>query len=291
MIRKNGWRYGLLFAAPALIVFLLIFVLPTGILITTSFTEWDGKHTPEWVGLANYAEMFRDAGFLQSLRNTLSMGLLAAFVHVPLGTILALFLYRRPVGWKVLRSVSMIPDIISSSVKAVIFVFVFNPGIGLLNGFVRLFDPQFAINWFYNKNTAFWAVTATWIFHFGYVLLITLSELQSLPVSYRESAQLDGASSVQIDLYIHLPLIRHTVGSCMILMVTGMFKFFEQIYLTTAGGPGYTTSTLALLIYQNMTTGFRYGYGNAIGMVLMLLGVFVILLIQKTMRMDRSFAQ
>ena len=67
MIRKNGWRYGLLFAAPALIVFLLIFVLPTGILIATSFTEWDGKHTPEWVGLANYAEMFRDAGFLQSL--------------------------------------------------------------------------------------------------------------------------------------------------------------------------------------------------------------------------------
>ena len=115
--------------------------------------------------------------------------------------------------------------------------------------------------------------------------------MQSLPVSYRESAQLDGASSVQIDLYIHLPLIRHTVGSCMILMVTGMFKFFEQIYQTTAGGPGYTTSTLALLIYQNMTTGFRYGYGNAIGMVLMLLGVFVILLIQKTMRMDRSFAQ
>lgn len=290
MNQKSKWQYVVLFVGPAMLIYILIFLLPTVILIATSFTSWNGGDLPKFIGIRNYIGLTKDDAFLVALWNTVKMGLLAAFVHVPLGALLALILYRKPRGWKLLRAVSLIPDIISSSVKAVMFVFIFNPGIGLLNGFIRIFDKSFNVNWFFNGKTAFLTVTLTWMFQFGLVLLIILGELLSLPDSYRESAQIDGATNWQIDWHINLPMLRQTIGACMILLVSGMFKYFEQIYLTTAGGPGYSTTTLALLIYQNMTNSFQYGYGNTIGVVLMFLGLISIFLIQHSPHMSSSAA-
>ena len=288
-MKKTKLQYVLLFICAAVLIYIFVFLLPTIILSVTSLTKWNGANTPVFVGFGNYSGLLQDGTFKRALTNTTAMGLLAAFVNVPMGVALALILNRKPGGWKLIRSVSLLPDIIASSVKAVIFIFIFNPGMGLLNGIIRALGfSNFNVNWFFDERTAFLAINLTWIFQLGFVVLVCLGELLSMPPSYREAARIDGASDLQIDFLINIPLIRNIIGTSVIVMVTSIFKMFEQIYLTTVGGPGEATTTLALLIYQNITNDFQYGYANAIGMVLLFLGIMVILIVQKAFRMNKS---
>lgn len=204
---KPKLKFILIFILPAVLLYILIYLVPTIIIFITGFTKWDGANTIRFVGLENYRRiLFEDTAFRSALINTLLWGACAAFIHVPFGVLMALILNRKPLGWEFVRSASLLPEVISNSAKAIIYIFIFNPGIGLLNGFIRLFgDKDFSVNWFYDEKTAFLAVTLTWVFYVGVIILITLGELLTLPASFRESAKIDGATDFQIDWYINCP--------------------------------------------------------------------------------------
>ncbi|MGE5583550.1 MAG: carbohydrate ABC transporter permease [Bacillota bacterium] len=279
-----------IFLAPSIILFLMIYLYPILTVIISSFTKWNGMGKMVYAGLSNYKELFLiDGDFKQALINTLIWAVLQGFVHVPIGVTVALVLAKKPFGWRLARTSFIFPNIISASAWALIYMFIFNPGAGLLNGFIRFLGfKDFTINWFFDPRTAFFAVTCTWLFYAAVITLITMAELSSISPSIYEAARIDGASPLQIDLLINLPLLKNVIGTGMIIAITSMFGNFNLIYMTTRGGPGNLTTNLPLLVFDNFSTLFRFGYANAIGTVLLVLGVLSISMVTFFMKMNSS---
>lgn len=262
------------FLAPALAFFGLIYAYPIVTIVVTSFTDWSGFSSPRFVGLANYRSLASNREFHLAVRNSLLWGLLAVGIHVPLGVYAALALHRRPFGWRFIRAVSLLPNLIPPAALALLYFFLFNPGVGLINQLVRsLGFDDFKVNWFFEPETAFVAVTATWLFYAGVIILITLAELARIPPELREAAIVDGASERQVDWYVYLPQLKGIIGVGMIIAVTEVFKLFDAVFLTTGGGPDDQTMSLGLLIYREASVGYRYGSSNAIGVVLLVMGL------------------
>lgn len=276
-----------LFLFPTLALFGLIYAVPIITVIVTSFTEWNGFNAIEFVGLANYRKLLQDRQFHLAIRNSLLWGLIAAGVHVPFGVLVALLLHRKPIGWRFIRSVSMLPNLIPPAALALLYVFVFNPGIGLLNEFVRLIGfEDFTVNWFYQPRTAFVAVTLVWVLYAGVIVLITMAELAGIPSELREAALIDGATDNQVDWYVHLPLLKNIIGVGIIIAVTEVFKMFEYVFLTTGGGPQDQTMSLGLMIYNQAATRYRYGYANTVGVILLVMGLLAFYVVSRAFKMN-----
>lgn len=287
MTRSRLWIA--IFLIPTLLLFALIYAIPIIVIVVTSFTSWNGFRPPEFNGLENYADLLGDRQFWLAVRNSLLWGVIAACIHVPFGVAVALLLNRRPFGWRFIRSVSLLPNLIPPAALAIIYVFVFNPGIGLANELIRAIGfRDFQANWFFEPVTAFLAVTLVWVFYAGVIILITMAELSAIPPELRESAIVDGATENQVDWHINVPLLRNVIGVGVIIAVTEVFKTFEYVFLTTGGGPGAETMSLGLLIYNLATVRFNAGYANAIGVVLLVMGLLAFVLIARLFRVTES---
>jgi raffinose/stachyose/melibiose transport system permease protein len=278
----------IIFLAPSVLLFTAIYLVPLLTVVVSSFTRWNGFTKMKVIGLANYLELFGDPSFIKSITNTLIWALAALSIHVPFGVIVALVLNRRQRGWRFTRAVFMLPNIISPTAMAILFVFVYKPDIGILNSILQNFSPGFSVNWLFDDRTAFLSVTMVWLFYAAVITLITLSELIAIPNDLRESALIDGATDLQIDLYIHLPLIRKIIGTGVIIAVTAVFKKFDIIYLTTNGGPGNATMTMSVMMVNNIVMSNRYGYANAIGTLLLAMGIGSMLLATSAFKLGQS---
>jgi len=279
-----------LFLLPALILFALIFAYPLVTIFSTSLFEWRGfSGNMTFIGFENFRNMLGDRIFLRAFRNTLVWVFLQSTVHVALGVIIALMLARKAKGWKTVRTVYMFSNIISMAVLAVVYMNFFNPQYGLVNSLIRLIGPDdFSINWYFQANTSFWTVTATWLLFSGLITILVLAEISAIPDELYEVAAIDGASRLKTDLYITLPLLRNVIGIAVVLASSSMLKEFELIYLTTNGGPDILTMNLPLHIYKTALLENNYGYANALAVVTVLLGFAVILLANRLFRMGQS---
>lgn len=284
--RKNyKWIY--LFLTPSIFVFLLFYLSPIITVITTSFTKWDGFNKPEFIGLQNYITMFHNEAFLLSLKNLLLWSLIAATLHVGFGILVAFVLFRKPFGWKFTRAVFMVPNVISAAAWALIYKFIFNNDMGVLNNIIRKVNPDFNIQWFYQSPYAFCAVTLTWLFYAVIVTLIVLNDLMAIPEELHEAAKVDGATGWKVITKIQLPLCRNAFGTAIICSVTARVAMYEQIALTTAGGPGDDTMNLPLILVKSISD-MKYGYANANGVIMFILGLIILAVINKVFRMNEN---
>ena len=283
--RNFKWIY--LFVLPTVIIFVLFYLVPILEVIVTSFMEWDGYNTATFKGIENYISLFSRNSFLLALRNFVLWALIAAIFHVGFGVLVAFIFYQKPRGWRFARTVFMIPNVISAAAWAIIYRFIFNNQFGILNQIMRIFSPDFNVNWFYSSPYAFWAVTFTWLFYAVIVTLIVHSELVNIPTEINEAAKIDGATGLQLIFKIQLPLCRNAIGTSIILSITSRITMYEQIALTTAGGPGDDTMSLSLLLVSSLMD-YRYGLANAVGVIMLLLGVVVLLVINKTFKMNEA---
>lgn len=270
------------FLLPALVIYLLIYAIPIVTVFVTSFFDYTILEF-SYVGLENYAQFFgeglRARHFSQAVDNTLIWVLLQGTVHVFIGVAVALMLNRRPKGWRVVRTAYMLPNIMSAAALGLIYWNVFNVERGVLNGIIRLFNEDFAMNWFIQHP--FLTVTYTWLFFAGLITILALGEMMSISPEIYEAARVDGASKLQVDIYVVLPMIRVTIGTCVVLAVTSMLRQFELIFLTTSGGPGVATLNLPLLIYRTALLENNFGMANAYGAFTIVLGVILVLIINR----------
>lgn len=280
---RGGWIF--LFLLPSLIIFLAFYLVPIVTVFVTSLTRWDGFNPPEFIGFANYIRMFGDSTFLIALRNLAAWALIATTLHVGFGVLVAFVLYRRPFGWKLTRNVFMIPNVISMAAWALIYKFIFNNDIGILNNLIRLVVPGFDVQWFYTSPYAFWAVTFTWLFFAVIVTLIVLNDLYAIPEEVNEAARIDGATSWQMTWRIHLPMCRNSIGTGIICSVTSRIAMYESIALTTAGGPGDDTMNLPIILVRSILD-LNYGYANANGVVMFIIGLAILWIINRAFRMN-----
>lgn len=278
------------FTLPATVLFLLVFGVSMVMLFSTSFTDWSIGSEMHFVGLQNYIDLVRnDPDFAQAFVNTLVWILLQSTVHVAIGVLFALILARHKFYWKFARAAYMIPNIISSAAMGMMFLILFNAQFGPVNKILEAIGlGEQAPNWFMDKSTAFFAVTIIWLPYAATVTLLVLAEIAAIDPSVYEAGKIDGASELQINLRITLPLLRNIIGTCAILGATSMLQKLDILMMTTKGGPVNRTLNLPLYIYQTALTNNDFARANAAGVYLIGLGLVSVFIINRLFRMNEK---
>ncbi len=289
ILNQRNKKWAGAFLAPATTLFIVVYLIPFSIVIATAFTHWKNFSALSFVGLGNFKELAEDPRFRKAFVNTMIWVLLQSTIHVALGTALALILAHKPLGWRLVRTSYLFPNIISSAALGLMFLNIFNPQMGIINEILSKFSSETVrINWYSDPKTAFFTVTSSWLLYAGYVMLLVYGARISMPETLYEAAMIDGASKRQFDFYIALPCIKGAIGAGTILSATSMLKEFDLIYMTTQGGPGSITLNLPYYVYKTSMLELNFGYANAIGVVLILLGTLFIILINRLFRMDTA---
>lgn len=280
---KNKGLWIALFTIPCMLLFALVYAAPIVTVVYTSLCNYTTFSSPEFAGVKNFVTIFGDKDFLVSIKNTLLWVLLQAGFHVTLGLIMALVLRRKPKGWQVVRTAYMIPNIIPTAATGVMFTLLLNPSFGVVKPLWEKLgvNTSQVPNLFGNSRYAFWTVTFTWILYSGFNTIIFLAEMGAIDKEIYEAARVDGAKPWQFDRYITLPLMKNIFGTCVTLASVAMVSQFDIIYMTTKGGPGNSTLNLPIYLYKAATLENNYGKANAVGVVQIVIGISLVLLIQR----------
>lgn len=277
-----------LFMTPALVLFVLFFLIPVCYVLIVSLFQWNGMSAASFVGIKNYFTIWKDPVFRRSVLNNVIWALVAACVQVPLSVLMALILNRKPRGWKFFRTVYFFPQVISGIALAMLWSAMYNSEYGLINGFLHLIGKgELAINWLGTLNTALPALLIYWVFYIGYYMVIVMSDLSGVDRDFYEAAEIDGASKIQQAWFISLPMVKSSILTCMTLAAVMGLRQFEQVYLLTNGGPANRTSTMVLYLYKQIQNT-RYGPANAASVMLICVGVIVILGIRALFEIERK---
>ena len=268
--------------APAVITIALLCAFPAVYTLYMSFESWTGSQIrpPEFVGLLNYLEAFRDdERFQMAVWRTVLYTLGSLALQVPLGVALAVFFNREFCGKGLVRTLYLLPFVATPAAIALVWVLVYNPATGVLNFLLELAHLPKG-QWTYSADSALWAlvVVDTWQ-HTPLVMLIALAGLAALPPDPYESAQIDGATPWQSFWHITLPLLRPTVAVAALFRAIDALKAFDVIFAMTQGGPGEATETLNIYIYLAAFQYFRFGYSSSLLVLFFALILGVCLLI------------
>lgn len=270
---------------PGVLVFLFAVLMPILLSVYYGFTDYSGMGEAHLIGWKNYIDLFHDKAFGRSLLNSLLLALGFICIQHPLAMIVAAVLDKlqgRAEG--IFRCIYFIPNVISVAVIAYLWKFIYNPDFGLLNNVLKAFGYTGKINWLSQEN-AIWSVLLVLIWHgFGWGMLIYYTGIKNIdPVLY-EAAAIDGANWWTTFFRITLPLMKPVIQINVTMAIISALKQMETVYLLTNGGPNNSTQFAANYLYQQAFKSFKYGYGNAIGVV------FIIICILVTVVLNRIFA-
>lgn len=265
--------------APSLLVLLVFWVYPIFEMVGLSFYKWDLiSPVKQWVGLANYASLLRDATFFQALANTLTYTFFTVALSVGIGMAVALFLRKQTRANRFLQAVVFSPYVVSLASISLLWLWIMNKDYGLLNGILSAMGLH-EVDWLGNPGFALGSLVAISVWKsVGYDSLILLSALQGIPDDLYEAASLDNADFVTTFRKITLPMLSPTVFFLVIVELIASLKVFETIQILTQGGPQNATNTLVFSLYQYGFQFNKVGYAAAIGVVLVvIIAIFSVL--------------
>ncbi len=272
-MKKRRNIEALAFTVPALMILGVFVFYPLVRNIIYSFQSFTlSSVTKEWVGLKNYATLLSDKIILTCLKNNILYALISIVIQVGFGLVLAAVLedvaFRKLAP--TLRSIYFIPTVISMTVVCLLFDFVYNPQMGLLNSFLEMIGLESLTKiWLGSKKTAMYAVIAVSQWQStGYVTMLFIVAIQKIPRDLYEAAEVDGASKIKQFFYITVPQVRQMFFVTMILTVSGAFTVFNEPYILTSGGPGTATMVLSLHMYQTGFVKNNMGYASTIAMLI-----------------------
>jgi raffinose/stachyose/melibiose transport system permease protein len=286
---KRNTLWIILLLAPVLILYGLYFIYPLGFIFVTSTLDWNGISEPVFVGVQNFIKNFSNSTFQLSLRNNAIWLFSNGVLQIGMATIVALILARQPRGWRFLRTAYFLPNVISQVAIAMMWAALYNAEYGAINQFLSALGlDELTRNWLGELNTALPAIIIQQIFYIGYFMIIILASRMTIPESLYEAAEIDGATPVQQDWYITLPMIKPILITAMTLAMAYGLRHFEATFLLTNGGPANRTSVLGIMMYKRLSS-LDYGEAAAIGVTLVILGLIMIVLIRSTIgRRDSS---
>ncbi|MFF3958632.1 carbohydrate ABC transporter permease [Streptomyces sp. NPDC001890] len=268
---RRRQRAGMLMVAPALLHASLWIGLPVLASVVLAFTKYDVLTAPQFVGLDNFRDMLDDAVFRKSIVNTVVYTFFTVPFGMALGLLVALALHTGLKSRGIFRTAVFIPQVTATVAIALVWLWIYNPGNGLLNtllSFLGIDGPA----WLSSTTWAMPSVILVGIWQgIGMKMLIYLAALQSLPKELYEAASVDGASKVRQFFSITLPLLKPATFFVLITSMISAFQSFDQIYILTDGGPGNSTTMMTFEIYKSAFREFRIGYASAQSLVLFVL--------------------
>ncbi|WP_329214376.1 sugar ABC transporter permease [Streptomyces sp. NBC_00683] len=264
-------RAGMLMVAPALLHASLWIGLPVVVSVALAFTKYDVLTAPEFVGLGNFRDMLDDAVFVKSIGNTLVYTFFTVPFGMALGLLVALALHTGLKARGIFRTAVFLPQVTATVAIALVWLWIYNPGNGLLNTLLSFLGVQ-GPAWLSSTTWAMPSVILVGIWQgIGMKMLIYLAALQSLPKELYEAASVDGASKVRQFFSITLPLLKPATFFVLITSMISAFQSFDQIYILTDGGPANSTTMMTYEIYKSAFREFRVGYASAQSLVLFVL--------------------
>jgi len=273
---KKWWP---IFVLPTFLAFVIGFVVPFAEGLYLSFCKFTTINKATWVGFSNYVKVFQDQQFWVSLKFTGTFTIVSTVLINVLAFAVALALTKGIKGTNVFRTVYFMPNLIGGIVLGYIWNILINCLLSLLG------KPLLALN----ATAGFWGIIVLMCWQqIGYMMIIYIAGLQSIPSDYIEAARIDGANARQILFQVKIPNVMPSITICMFLTLTNSFKLFDQNLALTGGDPVHATEMLALNIYNNFyaRSGAAWkGIGQAKAVVFCIM-VIAISMIQ--LRLTRS---
>ena len=240
----------------------------------------------EWVGLRNYRTIFQQDTFKTALRNVFLYSLANIVIILPLSVLLGIFLYQATIrGRNILRTVLFLPYMIPTVAVAIVWGYLYAPQYGPLNQILGWFHipPQ---DWLASVNEALLSLVILNVWQtLGYYVVIVVAGLTEIPQDYYEAASIDGASWLQRQLYVTLPLLSRSLAFVFVILTINALQIFDPVYVLTQGSPVNSTNVVA---YQMYVTAFNYGQAGLASAMAMILLAIVLFLSLIQLRLFRS---
>lgn len=264
---------GYLFMLPSLIFFIGFVVIPMVLCVYTSFLDSNmNQNTPDvFIGFANYVELWKDPVFIKALKNTF----IIVFVSVPVVCVFSLWvasaIYRMKDSiMSFFRIIFYLPVVTGSVAVTVVWKWIYNNYYGVLNYVLKgmgVIDQN--INWLGDQRFALWGIIIILLTtSVGQPIVLYVSALGNVDATLVEAAEVDGATDMQTFWKVRWPLIMPTTLYILVITTINSFQCFALIQLLTSGGPNYATETVMYYIYYTAFKLYRFGYGNAMGVIL-----------------------
>lgn len=260
------------FLAPSMILLFVFAFIPLVTSLIISLLNIDIFFTDiSFSGLHNFQQAFQDTRFLNALKNTIIFAVIEVPVQIIAGLLIANALSENTFFSKLARSVFFMPVVCSMAAVGVVWSLMTDGNIGIVTWFIKkLFGVD--INLFRMAETAMPAVVLMTVWkNFGYTMSILVVGIQSISKDLYESAEIDGANGRETFFSITIPQLLPSLGFCLITNLIGSLQVFDQVYVTTGGGPQYKTETLVYYIYKTgFTSPFNLGYASAMSVLLLI---------------------
>ncbi len=263
---------GMLFVMPVVLGTLVFNIVPTLGTLGISFTHYDMLTAPEWAGLENYQQLLADTFARDALKNTIFFTVGMLLLGIPSGLGLALLVNRPLPGIRLIRLIYMIPHVSSTIAVALVWQWILNGKLGLLNQGLRMLGLE-GQSWLIDPNIAMFSVIVVSVWQsVGYNMLLFLAGLQSIPEALYEAAKIDGGGSWPRFRHITLPMLSPTSFFVLIITMIGSFQVFNIIYIFTvstgAQGRLRALDVWVYYLWQNAFSFFKMGYAAAMAFAL-----------------------
>ena len=278
---KREAAVGYLYLMPNFIGFLIFTAIPIIAGFIISFTDFNGFNGT-FVGLANYAKLFRDTQFKSAFVNNIVYSAVSVPITILFALLFALALNRKMIGADFFKTIYFFPNLTSMVAVGCVGMLLFMPANGPVNNMLRAFGvaEQNLPQWFFSTKTAMATVIILVVWkQAGYYMIMFMGGLKSIPNHLYEAARLDGADSWHVFWNVTWPMLSPTTFMVTILCFIYSFQVFDIINVTTQGGPGRATSVLVFRIYKEAFKNWKMGYASAIAYVLFII-ILIITLIQ-----------
>jgi len=268
----NNIKIVLLFLGPAMVVLFFTTIYPLVYAAILSFKQYNlaKPFIPRvFVGVRNYVDLLTNSRFYHSLLVTFKFMAISISIEFILGFALALLLTQNLKGMRAIRTLFMVPMMISPVVVGLIWLFFYYPGLGYLNYFLGFLNIP-PLKWLGDENVALYSIAIADIWEWTpFVMLGVAAGLHGLPVEPFEAARIDGCSKLQTLHHITIPMLKPVLISLFLLRAIDCFKLYDIVFVLTKGGPGTTTEVVSFYIYREGFTLWRMGYGAAASFIVL----------------------
>jgi multiple sugar transport system permease protein len=255
-----------------------LFLAPTMLgSLVLAFFRWDIITAPQFVGLANFTEIATDRTVGVSFMNTAVFVVFAVTAQLVVAMLLAVLVSSRMPGWLrvFFRSTFFFPLVLSAASVSILMKYLFNESYGVINWLLSLVGIP-AVPWLTSTQWAMVVVIAVYVWqNFGFSFLLFVGGLSSIPTEVYEAGAIDGATGWRQFRHLTLPLVSPTVLVASVMAIISALQVFDQPYVLTRGGPGDSTRTVVMVIYESAFRELEFGRASAIGLVLMILIMLV----------------
>ncbi len=284
---KKDKIYPLWFLLVPLFFYVIFFLTPSIMGVFYSFTDWNIRSSAEtqFVGFDNYIEIFTsDKNYSDGIYNTLMFALISNIVKIFPALLLAVFLQDKLRGKNIYRTILYLPAVLPYVIVGILFTSILDFSNGLLNNTLEFLNLEFLQQkWLTDLNVVWGTIIGVDAWKgIGYVMTIFIAGLSTIPQSYYEAAEIDGANFWQRLFHISIPMLSGAITINLVFGITYGLKVFDIIYVLTNGGPGHATEVMTTYAYDLYSTG-DYGMATAFNSLLLAITLTVGLIIVKQM--------